>query len=71
IMQQNAPALRLDRRRLLALMPATAGAALLPGLARAVAAADPVQALVDDFVASGKAPGVSVAVIRDGNTRFY
>ncbi|WP_137864704.1 MULTISPECIES: serine hydrolase domain-containing protein [unclassified Sphingomonas] len=70
-MQQNAPALRLDRRRLLALMPATAGAALLPGLARAVAAADPVQALVDDFVASGKAPGVSVAVIRDGNTRFY
>jgi len=71
-MQQNAPALRLNRRRLLALMPAAAGATLLlPGLARAAVAADPVQALVDDFVASGKAPGVSVAVIRDGSTHFY
>lgn len=65
----NQPA-DLNRRRLLALVPAATGVALLPGIARA-AAADPVQALVDDFVRSGKAPGVSVAVIRDGSTRFY
>jgi D-alanyl-D-alanine-carboxypeptidase/D-alanyl-D-alanine-endopeptidase len=59
----------LNRRQLLAAMPATAGAALLPGIAHA--AADPVQALVDDFVKSGKSGGVSVAVIRDGSTRFH
>lgn len=62
---------RLNRRQILAALPATAGIALLPGIARAAIAADPVQALVDDFVASGKAPGVSVAVIRDGRTRFH
>lgn len=60
----------LNRRQLLARMPATAGAALLPRMAHA-AAADPVQALVDDFVKSGKSGGVSVAVVRDGRTRFH
>lgn len=70
-MQHNATRPRLNRRQLLALMPASAGVALLPGLARAAAPADPVQALVDDFVKSGKADGVSVAVIRDGATRFH
>jgi len=62
---------RLNRRQILAAMPATAGLALLPDLARAAVAPDPVQALVDDFVQSGKSPGVSVAVIRDGRTRFH
>lgn len=61
---------RLNRRQILAAVPATAGIALLPGIARA-AAADPVQALVDDFVASGKSGGVSVAVIKDGKTSFH
>ncbi|WP_342249796.1 serine hydrolase domain-containing protein [Sphingomonas sp. OTU376] len=70
-MQHNAYRPRLNRRQLLALMPATAGAALLPGFARAATSADPVQALVDEFVKSGKAPSVSVAVIRDGRTRFH
>ncbi|OSZ66693.1 serine hydrolase [Sphingomonas sp. IBVSS2] len=69
-MQRSHQPTDLNRRRLLALVPATAGAALLPGIARA-AAPDPVQALVDDFVRSGTAPGVSVAVIRDGSPRFY
>jgi serine-type D-Ala-D-Ala carboxypeptidase/endopeptidase len=62
---------RLNRRQLLAALPATTGIALLPGIARAALAPDPVQALVDDFVASGKSPGVSVAVIRDGRTSFH
>jgi serine-type D-Ala-D-Ala carboxypeptidase/endopeptidase len=69
-MQQATYRPRLNRRQLLALMPATAGVALIPGLAWA-AAPDPVQALVEEFVKSGKAPGVSVAVIRDGVTRFH
>ena len=60
----------LSRRRILATVPAAAGVALLPRMAFA-AAPDPVQALVDAFVASGKAPAASVAVIRDGATRFY
>lgn len=63
--------IRLNRRQILAALPATAGIALLPGLARAATAPDPVQALVDDFVKSGKAPSVSVAVIRGGRTRFH
>lgn len=67
---QNIAVANLNRRTLLALLPVTAGAALLPRLAHA-SAPDPVQALVDDFVASGKADGVSVAVIRDGATRFH
>ena len=69
-MQHSHQPTDLNRRRLLALVPAATGVALLPGIARA-AAPDPVQALVDDFVRSGKAPGVSVAVLRDGSTRFY
>lgn len=60
----------LDRRRFLAAAPAAGGVALLPRIAFA-AAPDPVQALVEDFVKSGKAPSVSVAVIRDGRTRFH
>ncbi len=71
-MHHKASRPRLNRRQLLALMPASAGVALLPGFARAVTAApDPVQALVEDFVKSGKADGVSVAVIRDGATTFH
>lgn len=62
---------RLSRRRILAALPATAGLAMLSPLARAAGAADPVQALVDDFVKSGKSGGVSVAVIRDGRTTFH
>jgi CubicO group peptidase (beta-lactamase class C family) len=61
---------RLKRRQILAALPASASAALLPRFAHA-AALDPVQALVEDFVKSGKAPGVSVAVIRDGRTTFH
>ncbi len=70
-MQQTVTSPRLNRRQLLALMPASAGMAFLPSFARATTKTDPVQALVEEFVASGKADGVSVAVVRDGATRFH
>jgi len=49
-------------RRLLGVIPAAVGATVFSGIARAVAPADPVQLLVDDFVNNGKWGGVSVAL---------
>lgn len=58
----------IGRRELLAL--AALSPLALPRLAKA-AAGDPVQALVADFVRRGNVEGLSVAVIRNGRTRFY
>jgi len=62
VMQQNAYRSDLGRRRLLGVIPAAVGATVFSGIARAVAPADPVQLLVDDFVNNGKWGGVSVAL---------
>jgi len=58
----------LARRELLALAPAVPLA--LSGVAHA-ATADPVGALVADFVKAGKVDGLSAAVVRGGRTRFH
>jgi CubicO group peptidase (beta-lactamase class C family) len=58
----------LARRELLALAPAIPLA--LSGTAHA-ATADPVAALIADFVRAGKVDGLSAAVVRGGRTRFH
>lgn len=70
-MQQNAYRPGATRRQVLALVPATAGAALLSGLACAEAPTDAAQALVENFVKSGKSGAVSVALIREGHATFH
>ena len=57
------------RREFLTLTAVTPFA--MAGVANAAVADDPVQALVDDFVRQGAVDGLSVAVVRDGGTRFY
>jgi len=59
----------MARRELLALAPAIPLA--FSGAANAAAAADPVGALVADFVRAGRVDGLSVAVVRGGRTRFH
>jgi CubicO group peptidase (beta-lactamase class C family) len=59
----------MARRELLALAPAVPLA--LSGVANAAGAADPVGALVADFVRAGRADGLSVAVVHGGRTRFH
>jgi CubicO group peptidase (beta-lactamase class C family) len=59
----------MARRELLALAPALPLA--LSGTANAARASDPIGALVADFVRTGRADGVSAAVVRGGRTRFY
>jgi CubicO group peptidase (beta-lactamase class C family) len=43
----------------------------LSGAAHAADAADPVGALVAEFVRAGRADGVSAAIVRGGRTRFH
>lgn len=69
---QRLPALRrraLERRQFLALATVTPFA--IAGVAHAAGADDPVDALVADFVRRGNVDGLSVAVIRNGQTRFF
>jgi len=56
------------RREFLAL--ASAAPLVLSGVAKATGAADPVGSLVADFVRTGRADGLSAAVVLDGRTRF-
>lgn len=57
------------RREFLALAAATPFA--IASVAHAASADDPVETLVADFVHRGDVDSLSVAVIRDGKTRFY
>ncbi|CAN5220699.1 serine hydrolase domain-containing protein [soil metagenome] len=63
----------LARRELLALPPAVplALSGAFSATANAATAADPVGALVADFVGKGKVDGLSAAVVRGGRTRFH